>query len=98
VSHAISLVRHEADELQREDDALFGYPRHGVDVGGGIHAPRDASVTTHKQAVYEHPNKNKYRYEVDAPLKDKANAGKLSQNSKKLVDDAVEELPTDWIE
>ena len=36
-------------------DVQLGYPKPGIDVGGGVHAPPAQSVTPHYAGVLKHP-------------------------------------------
>lgn len=68
----------EADAYSAKVDTAFGYPKPGVDIGGGIHAPAALSVTTRQADVLEKPTKDAYAYPVDAAslAKEPAPAGK----------------------
>lgn len=47
-------------------DEAGGYPKAGIDIGGGVHVPPDASVTTGYAAVLQHPSGTKWAYQADS--------------------------------
>lgn len=57
-------------------DTDAGYPKAGVDIGGGIHAPPSQSITAHYQAVWQHPTLLEWAIMIDGTVS--ANAVSLS--------------------
>jgi hypothetical protein len=49
-------------------DARLGYPKAGVNVGPGVHAPPNESVTVRHGGVTKHPARASWRYTLDAPV------------------------------
>jgi hypothetical protein len=48
-------------------DAAMGYPRDGVDVGGGIHVPLEMGRTMSHADLRVHPVLRQWAYPVDDP-------------------------------
>lgn len=73
-----------ADAIQAKIDAAYGYPRDGVDIGGGIHVHPSLSRTLHAQAVIAHPDGKQF-----AAVTDDVDSSKLAAQDKTAVDAAV---------
>lgn len=60
-SSAIVFASKKAAEsaLSRANAAL-GYPRPGMDIGGGVHAPPEKTITVACSEVVKHSSKNEY--------------------------------------
>lgn len=54
-----------AQALSDAVDAALGYPRAGVDIGGGVHAPASQSVTARYSYIIQHPTQPLWGYMVD---------------------------------
>lgn len=52
----------DADAYSAAIDVKLGYPRNGVDIGAGIHAPQVVSRTLRYGAVLKHPVLAKWAY------------------------------------
>lgn len=63
--YVILTVKSEADALQADIDLSAGYPKNGVDIGGGIHVPKGQSQTLHQYDVVKHPISNQWSVKVD---------------------------------
>lgn len=55
-----------ATSWQGTVDGNMGYPKAGVDIGGGVHAPPDQSVTTTYAVPFKHPVLSQWAYLSDA--------------------------------
>lgn len=51
----VCLNQTDALALQAALDTQLGYPRAGVNVGGGVHVPPAQAVTTHAAVPFKHP-------------------------------------------
>lgn len=49
-------------------DSLCGYPKPGVDIGGGIHVPPAQSVTVHAHMVLPHPTLAEWAHLISAEV------------------------------
>lgn len=79
--------------MQAKLDVAYGCPIAGVDVGGGVHAPPEQSVTVHYGSVLQHPvNKSDY-----AAVCEGFDASKLAGADKTAVQSAGD-LTADWFE
>jgi hypothetical protein len=63
--------------VQAIDDAL-GFPKPGTDVGPGIHASPEESVTLHYQELTKHPTDQKWALPVDALIQPKLSDPKIA--------------------
>lgn len=52
----------DAEEFESSVDAAMGYPKGGVDMGGGIFAPH--TQTLHASYIQPHPTESKWAYMV----------------------------------
>ncbi len=64
----VCLLQSDADGYSSAIDAKLGYPKPGVDIGGGIHAPPAQSVTVRYGAVQKHPTLALWAYPDDAAV------------------------------
>lgn len=55
----------KADTFSATIDTRLGYPKFGVDIGGGIHLPRNASRTLRHAGVFKHPTLSLWAYTDD---------------------------------
>lgn len=53
VQHLVFTVQADANSYASQCDAALGYPRTGVNIGGGQHGP--STSTTKRQKVLTHP-------------------------------------------
>jgi len=81
----------DAQALQAQVDASLGYPKAGVNVGGGVHAPPEQSVTL-TYAVPQLLDDGTWGYPIDAvsstaiPLVDAQLEETLPETEAKAVD------------
>ena len=66
----------DAQAYQAAIDLKQGYPRDGVDIGGGIHATKTEGRTVHQANVKPHPTLTVVAYMDDTAIGDDTNAGK----------------------
>lgn len=88
----------EADAYAAKVDAAYGYPKPGVNVGGGIHVPAEQSRTLRHDNVLEKPvTKDAWAYPVDAAVlaKEPAPAGKTATTLDASWDGAKVAEPVD---
>jgi len=62
----VYLSQAPADAQSTSVDVALGYPRDGVDVGGGIHCTPAQSRTYRHAQVIQHPTLLQWAYPVDA--------------------------------
>ena len=80
--------------MQAKLDTSNGYPKDGVDVGGGIHSPPEQSITLHFNVCIQHPtSKGDFATVVDG-----VDSSKLQASDKTTVDNAkaAPDLTPDW--
>ena len=83
--------RASVDAYAAKVDAAEGYPKPGVNIGAGIHAPPEQSITLRFADPIEHPTqKGTFAYPVD-----ELDTSKLA--TKERTDAlAAQLLPADW--
>ena len=92
-------------ELQKRVDAALGYPKAGVNIGGGVHAP--PNVTLHHAEIEAHPNGTQWAYAVDsdstsavaqvkAQCVAKGAAGTADEKAIAAMP-AVQDMTPDWV-
>lgn len=64
----VCLAQSDADTYSAAIDAKLGYPKPGVDIGGGIHVPPAQSVTVRYGLVQKHPTLAQWAYPDDAAV------------------------------
>lgn len=64
----VCLAQSDADTYSAAVDAKLGYPKPGVNIGGGIHVPPAQSVTTRYADVQKHPTLAQWSYPDDAAV------------------------------
>lgn len=62
------VARAHVDSISAAVDAAFGFPRAGVNVGPGPHAPAATAVTTRYAVARKHPTQNFWAYPRDAAV------------------------------
>jgi hypothetical protein len=77
----------EAQARCAELDTALGYPKAGVDIGGGIHAPAELSRTLRHVEPVKHPKRDEWAVPID-----EAAAVKLSP----VETMAADVLASDW--
>lgn len=98
---AILYSKEELIALANAVDDAMGYPKDGVDVGGGVHAPREEAVTLRYTELRENPTtKGEWAYPLDATnrpfvAEKQLNEGKIS-NTKAATLDGEVVLSSDW--
>lgn len=65
---AFTGLRVDVQKLATEADKVLGYPKPGVNVGGGVHAPAEATVTRR----HAEPRVNRKTGEWTLPVDDDA--------------------------
>jgi hypothetical protein len=63
--YVFTTVQDAAFKVAAAVDEAGGYPRAGTDIGGGVHVPPDASITTGYAAVLQHPSGAKWAIQAD---------------------------------
>lgn len=58
----VFTVQADANGYSAAVDAKLGYPKPGVDIGGGIHVPPAQSVTVRYGNVFPHPTLPQWMY------------------------------------
>ena len=71
-------------------DLDLGYPKPGVNVGDGIHAPPEQSVTLRHVELRKHPAREEWAYPVDVVTESMAASAKQPRIG------AAVELAEDW--
>lgn len=66
----ICLSSTDANKYQSDVDAAQGYPKDGIDIGGGIHASKAESRTYHQANVMKHPVNAVWAYLDDTTIGD----------------------------
>lgn len=59
----IFALQTDAQSFQAKCDQVLGYPKPGVDIGGGTHVPPAESVTTHEADVRKHPTLSQWAHQ-----------------------------------
>jgi hypothetical protein len=62
----VYLSQAPADAQSASVDAALGYPRDGVDIGGGVHCTPAQSRTVRHAQVIQHPTLAQWAYPIDA--------------------------------
>lgn len=62
---AVFVTRADADAYSAAVDARLGYPKPGIDVGGGKHVPPPQSATARYGDVQKHPTLAQWAYPSD---------------------------------
>lgn len=65
MSAIVFTQQSDADAYSAAVDAKLGYPRPGVDMGGGLHAPPAQGATTRYGGVQKHPTLTLWAYPND---------------------------------
>lgn len=73
----------EAEAWAAKVAAAEGYPKPGVDIGGGRHVPPELSVTVAHVAVEKHPTKDEWMCPVDAIAAKELEAGEVKTTLSK---------------
>lgn len=72
----VFTVQADADTVSAAMDSRTGpYPKAGVDVGGGVHAPAVAARTVRFGDVVKHPTLNQWRFTLDATVQTEIGKG-----------------------
>jgi len=90
----VCLTLADATLYQAAIDVKQGYPRDGVDIGGGIHASKAEGRTYHQAGTLKHPTLSTAAYLDDTALGDDTQGGK--QAVAKPLGSAVAMLTPDW--
>lgn len=97
---AIVATRSECLALAAAVDKSLGYPRAGVNVGGGIHVPPELSVTRTHADPLEHPAKDgRYAYPIDVAVTATKDDPKLTTRERSDLTAAIttaRELDETW--
>lgn len=62
----VCALQADADSYSATIDAKLGYPKDGIDIGGGIHATKLESRTLRHNKVLKHPTLANWAYPRDA--------------------------------
>lgn len=103
---AILTTEQAATKLQAIVADDCGFPRDGVDVGGGIHAPAHMSRTLYLDGIQKHPKKDEWATAVgavDIAAKKDSIKAKRGMSDAQIADldkaaKEAAELPADWQE
>lgn len=64
MEHIVFIDKKNAESLRAEIDAKLGYPKDGVNVGGGIHVSVEQGRTLHAYPIVEHPKLQIYAIQI----------------------------------
>lgn len=87
--------------LQNRVDQALGYPKAGVNVGGGVHVAPELSQTTTHAPVVQHPNLAQYSYWIDGVNRARisiilaAIQAKISGGTATLTETQIASLPAE---
>lgn len=87
----VFTARGDADSISTAIDTRLGYPKPGVDIGGGVHAPPAQTVTIRYGDVERHPTLALWRYPYDTPVQ-----GEVGRGLAIPVTGAVSALDATW--
>lgn len=66
----VCVTQIDANKYQSDVDVAQGYPKDGVDIGGGVHASKAESRTYHQAIVMKHPTTSSWAYLDDTTIGD----------------------------
>ena len=68
MAYVLPTLAAATTSLQPAVDAAMGYPRAGLDIGGGIHVPAAQSVTQTYFSPIKHPTLSEWAYVYDSEV------------------------------
>lgn len=89
--HVILTTLADAGVLRARVAARLGYPKPGLDIGGGLHVSAAESRTDFYTNFRKHPTLNKWALLVDGPTKPQLRGGDIEED---LTSDWDEQRPT----
>ncbi len=99
---AVVGSKQELEQLALVVDQALGFPLAGVDVGDGIHAPPEESVTLRYAGLRENPITREWAYPLDATCRPVVAAkqvadGKIADPKAVTLAGEAELSAADWI-
>jgi len=75
MTELVFTVLADANVFASSADSRLGYPKNGVDVGGGVHVSTAQGRTFQHAAVVKHPTLSLWRYPWDAVVQGEVGKG-----------------------